>query len=207
MWLFTPEYPGKRDPRSQELFLKTIMPDIESKLGNTIKHRYLMGISMGGFNVAQLIFRNPELFEKGVMISPLIYSFTAFTEKTVIDKFIIQEDSKFPGRKHKILRDIFGWNHLKHTVYKHLEKMTYYHYPDQKAWEAGDIINNIKIPQNDKFPQIYVSCGKRDENGLYPGSEILAARAAKLGYPVKWRSLDGGHSVKDEKEISKFIIE
>ncbi|GEM_PF-4645590 len=206
-WLLTPEYPGKNKSGFLEYFIEKVIPDIEKQLEYPVKQRYVMGISMGALSAAQLIFRFPELFDKGIIITPPIYPFSIYSEKDVIDSFIHNENFRLPGLKRWFSSNILRRDVLHNTVYTNIMIFKSFYFPDQEAWEKGDILKNIIKPRFNKKIPVYISCGLYEENGFYPGAELLTFKASEQSYSVKWRSLNGGHMAIDETEIADFLME
>ena len=66
-----------------------------------------MGVSAGGFNAAQIVFRYPGLFDRGILISPLIYPFSIYSGREIIDKTISSAAPAPGGLKHWIAEKIF----------------------------------------------------------------------------------------------------
>jgi len=205
-WQLFPKIPGKNKSGYLELFVNEIMPSIEKQINVKVEKRYVMGISMGGANAAQLIFRYPELFEKGVIISPYIYPVSIFSNSKLIDEFVSREYVKKPGAKRWIINKIIGDRKLKLSVYGHIYNLKRDYFPDRESWDKADIFINMKEPPRGSRLKIYISCGYYDDYGFYPGAEKLALKAISLEYPVTWKTLNGGHMIMNDMEVAEFLI-
>lgn len=205
-WLLIPKNPVKEKSGYLELFVNKIMPHIEKQLGISVSHRYVMGFSMGGANAAQLIFRYPELFEKGILVAPNIFPISIFSDPAIIDEFARSENSRIPGLRHWIEYNIFKNDRLKDSVYMHFEKFKKEHIPDSETWDKTDILLNMKKPPSGKTIKIFISCGDSDYNGFYPGARKLAETADSYGYEITWRPFKGGHEVRNKRDIAAFLI-
>ncbi len=203
-WVLVPK--NKSDKSGHlEYFLDTIIPHIEKKIHSAIKKRYILGISMGGHNAAQLVFRHPELFNKAAIISPSIYPFSIHSNDEKINQFCIKVREHNSGFRNLINYHIFK----KDTICNNIKTMINaqrVHTPDQTSWEINNIIDNMKKPSGATIPSIYISCGDKDEFGFYYGSLELARKALSLSYPVKMSIIKGCHTVMDDKEIAVFFI-
>ncbi len=202
-WVLVPK---NRSARSGllEYFLETIIPGVEKTEGCDVKRRYIMGISMGAHNAAQLVFRHPELFQKAALVSPSIYPFSLYSDDETIDLFCRTAREHHSSVRNKIKYRIFK----KDTVCDNIKGMVMTqrnHTPDQTSWEKANIIGNMKKPTLTNLPLIYISCGNNDEHGFYYGSRSLAEKARSLSYGVTLSILKGGHESIDEKEIADFF--
>ncbi len=188
-----------------EYFLGTVMPRVEETAGHDVKRRYIMGISMGAHNAAQLVFRHPEMFQKAAIISPSIYPCSIHSDDETINRFCLKARESNSGFRtlvnyYVFRKDTIG-NNIKMMINAQRE-----HTPDQASWEKANIVGNMKMPPEENIPSIYISCGNKDELGFNYGSGELAEKARSLSYPVKLSILKGGHSVMDKKEIADFLI-
>lgn len=206
-WLLIPKNAKKEKSGYLELFVNKIMPAIEKQVNSHITRRYIMGFSMGGANSAQLLFRYPELFEKGVLISPNVFPISVFSNQETINEFARLENSRIPGLKNWIRINFLGIDRLKESVYYHFAKYQSGFVPDPKTWDKIDIIKNMKKPPRNKIVKLYLSCGDTDLNGFYPGAEKLALKAKSLSYSVIWETLHGGHMVSNQNGVAAFLLE
>lgn len=90
-WILTN---GKKTKSPRESTLenyKRIMDYLEAKFKLKPVNRYVMGISMGGFNSLQLIMFMPKLFTKAVVINPVMTKCNAWDFMDVVMSHFSQE--------------------------------------------------------------------------------------------------------------------
>ena len=208
-WALMPRSTGRSKSGYLELFINTIMPEVEKTIGRHVKHRLVMGVSNGALSASQLVFRYPELFDRGVIITPPIYPFSVFSDRSTIDEFIAKEgpNINMPGIKNWFRVNVLKQDILGNNIDRYIWLFKNNYYPDRQAYEKGDILSNIRVPARPFKVKVYISCGRNEENGFHAGAQALALKAGTLSYDVTWRSLDGGHLSMDEMEIAHFLVD
>lgn len=202
-WLMFPEEVSGRGVHL-ETFVHDIMPEIEQHLGGKITRRFLYGFSIGGANVAQLLFRYPELFEKAVIVSPQIYCFSIFAPDEEIDALSRTVNVPVSGVIDWIKRNILKWNSVARNIRRELAQLKW-NVPDPQSWARADILANMRRAPEGRRIRVYISCGRQDGNGFFPGSKRLAAQASAHGYYVTFDSLEGGHMALNGPRIASFL--
>ncbi len=206
-WLMYPEKASARAV-SLEGFVRSMMPEIERQVGGTVRRRLLFGFSIGGANVAQLLFRYPELFDRAVMASPMIYPFPLYEPEPGIEAFIkaVEETVRPDSLLDWIKTAIFRHDVVRKCVREAVATMRWY-VRDPEAWARADILSNMKCPPRGRRIPVYISSGRQDVNGFFPGSELLGKLASTRGYDAVFEALEGGHLSLDEARIADFLAD
>ena len=204
-WLMLPADASDRSVRLED-FVNELMPEVEAQLGGRIHRRLLFGFSIGGANVAQLLFRYPELFEKAVIASPQVYPFSVFEAEEKVDAFIKSVETTFKpaGPIDWIKVNIFRHDTVAKCVREELSLMRRY-FQDPEAWARADILANMRTAPLGRKIGVYVSCGRQDINGFFPGAQLLEKTAASRGYDAAFDPLEGGHLSLNEPRIADFL--
>jgi pimeloyl-ACP methyl ester carboxylesterase len=210
-WLLFPEIASSRGP-SLESFVDRLMPEIEDRIGNRPAQRLLYGFSIGGANAAQLFFRYPRLFERVAIVSPQIYGFPIYAPEKEIAAFARGavpdrgEGSRVEGIRDWIKYRLLRRDYASGGIRRELALLRRY-VPDSESWARADILANMRRAPDGQPRSAYISCGREDENGFFPGANELANRAASKGYAVAFDPLAGGHMTIDEEKIARFLAE
>lgn len=149
------------------VFKKEVLKVLEKQYG-TFSQRSAIGISMGGFNLIQLILDQPELFSKVLLISPAIADLPPYASKEQIIKYVKRNNafnwkqklkSLFSGKVYTNNIDIIlaNWKNL---------------VSDNEEWKEIDPF--IRLQELSQLPGEYIIvCGTRDIYGFYEGSMKL----------------------------------
>jgi len=206
-WLMYPEEASTRAV-ALEGFVRDSMPEIEAAVGGTVGRRLLFGFSIGGANVAQLLFRYPELFDRAVIASPMIYPFPIYEPQAGIDAFIkgVEEKVRPDSFLDWIKMRIFRHDVVRNCILGAVATIRWY-VRDPEAWARADILSNMKSPPRGRRIPVYISSGRHDVNGFFPGSELLGELASARGYYAVFDPIDGGHLSLDLARIADFLAE
>lgn len=182
VWLLTPKN-SKAESGLMDDFVARL-PEIESKTGKPRK-RILLGESMGGLNVLILGLSHPNLFSKVASLCPGVYLDSPFSDFSTM-----RAAAKRTGADPKIA---FG-----------ILQMAKTYVSNEEEWNS---ISPIKLIEraDDKYPELYLSCGLYDKYGNFEGTEALANIAIKKGVKTKWHPLYGGHCAIDVASLSDFL--
>lgn len=182
VWLLTPKN-SKAESGLMDDFVARL-PEIESKIGKPRK-RILLGESMGGLNVLILGLSHPTLFSKVASLCPGVYIDSPFDDFSTM-----RESAKRTGADPKIA---FG-----------ILQMAKTYVSNEEEWNS---ISPIKLIEraDDKYPELYLSCGLYDKYGNFEGTEALANIAIKKGVKTKWHPLYGGHCAIDVASLADFL--
>lgn len=177
-------------PPLTEEFFDTILPELETRAVATLNirpaRRFILGLSMGSFNAAQLFFRRPEKFDRLVMMCAAIQKVGAFSNPQAIQTAIASHSFIRP-------QDYLGFlSWIERTM------------QTPANWQRHDLLAFAQsMPST--IPPFYVTVGRQDEYGFFDGAEEFASIAASRGLPVTWKPLDGGHCAYDADDIAAFL--
>ncbi len=170
-------------------FVETVMPFMENKIGGLKGRRLLLTKSMGSFNGAQLVMKYPDLFSRAALICPAITTLSPFATNQEVNEFV----RNTPGaQKLKVLGNI---------------EMGLAYFPNKAAWAKADpLVIGLEL-LNERTPPLYIASGRVDDYGFFGGSQQFAAIAqTKRVSSAIWAPNDGDHCVRDEAEISRFLM-
>lgn len=182
VWLLTPKN-SKTESGLMDDFVARL-PEIESKTGKP-RNRILLGESMGGLNVLILGLSHPNLFSKVASLCPGVYIDSPFSDFSTM-----RASAKRTGADPKIA---FG-----------ILQMAKTYVSNEEEWNS---ISPIKLIEraDDKYPELYLSCGLYDKYGNFEGTDALANIAIKRGVKTKWHPLYGGHCAIDIASLADFL--
>jgi len=168
-----------------ERFVEEAMPAAEAKVGRP-RRRLLWGMSMGGFNAAQLLLKRPALWEAAVLSCPAV----TLLSPTATDK----------ERRDYAARTGATFEKIDYTLI--LQKKTY---PTRVAWERHD---PMRLAQEaPELPPTLIECGDADEWGFYEGSRRLSETLAAQGQRVRLDTVPRGkHCVVDPDQVLGFLL-
>lgn len=182
VWLLTPKN-STPDSGLLEDFIARL-PEIETNVGKP-NRRILLGESMGGLNVLIAGLSRPETFSKVASLCPGVYRDSPFSDLSVMREMV-----KRTGADPKI---IFGVTQL---AKKYVS--------NEEEWNSISPISLIERA-NERYPELYLSCGLYDNYGNFEGTEILANTAIKKGLKTIWHPLYGGHCAIDIASLADFL--
>jgi len=168
-----------------EVFINSLIPEVENYLGGLKGQRYLMGISMGGFNAIQLFSAKPEWFKKVALISPAIPSISPFSSPTTI------------------------WNYVRRTGARIQDVLTalavgIIHFPSDYLWQQANPLQLVK-KMNSNFPEIYVGAASSDCYGFQEGDIQFADIALNVGVHILKHSYSGQHGEIKSADVVQFL--
>lgn len=182
VWLLTPKNSKAASGLIDDFVAR--LPEIESQIGKP-RNRILLGESMGGLNVLILGLSHPEMFSKVASLCPGVYLDSPFSDFSTM-----REAVKRTGADPKIA---FGVLQMAKTYVS-----------NEEEWNS---ISPIKLIEkaNDKYPNLYLSCGLHDKFGNFEGTQALADIAITKGVTTKWHPLYGGHCAIDVASLADFL--
>jgi pimeloyl-ACP methyl ester carboxylesterase len=185
-WLLT-EVAQPSRPALYGIFVHDIMPLMESKLPAQRGRRLLVGISMGGFNSAQLLTKNGELFDRVAMVCPAIAVVSPHADQAEIDAFV---------ERHK--------DYINPDLVKGMLKWGRREFLTEQDWlDHSPVLLASRLTP--KSPVLQISCGDRDEFGFNEGAQAFAQKAMAMGVNTTWELIPGGHCVMDTVQIARFL--
>jgi S-formylglutathione hydrolase FrmB len=185
MWLLTDK--GQKEKSGLlPFFIENVIKEVESKTGQP-RSRIVFGESMGGLNALVLGLKAGELFRKVASSCPAVYAMSPFAPMGDIQDFL-----KRTGADPKIVYSVIQF--AKEFV------------QDEKEWNNFSPLQLINGANAKTSPEFYLSCGLYDTYGNYEGNELLAQKAATLGFKISWRPVYGGHCATDVVSLAEFLI-
>lgn len=174
-----------------ELLSKQLFPIIEEKLKDHRGRRMIMGVSMGGFNTLQMLFRNPQAWDKAVLIAPMIPVCDPFLPERALYMCIAADPYK---------------NNVYAAYQSHMMAKEYF--PEKELWTQFEPINLAKTKlHHGEFPPFLLSTGTADEFAFFTKSENFAKIAKSKGADVKWLPTELMHAIYDPNAIADFLAE
>lgn len=182
VWLLTPNNSKAENGLLGDLIDR--LPEIESKVGKPGR-RVLLGESMGGLNVLILGLSRPAMFSKIASLCPGVYLESPFSDYPTQ-----RAAMKRTGADPKI---VYGVTQLAKKYVANNEE-----------WNAINPISLIERADQ-RYPELYLSCGLYDNYGNFEGTEALANLAIKRGVKTTWHPLYGGHCAVDVASLADFL--
>jgi len=184
LWILSQGGRG-RAAKPLDAFIKEIMPAIEGSLGQ-VERRDLWGLSMGGFNAAQLLFKHPGLWRRAVLTCPAVTTLAPAASRGEYDAFIDRTGSE-PRR--------VSW-----ALERSRET-----FPDPILWALHDPIALAAAAET--IPPLLVECGDQDEYGFHEGASRLVEAVRDTGLWAEFRSIKGGkHCASEPEAVLAFLL-
>jgi pimeloyl-ACP methyl ester carboxylesterase len=181
-WLLTEVPNGLLFPKTVNELLPEIFNSIKP---SGFTHKYLLGASMGGLNTSQVMLKKPEMFEKYMLICPAITTVGPYAPNADVLKYIART-----GAQPKLVAFMLNFARLE--------------FPNEGLW-----LNHSPIALADRnvaLPQVYVSCGLKDEFGFQEGAQLLYAKIRAKSASAWWVPIpDGVHCAADVPSIVEFL--
>ncbi len=176
-------------PSLQRLFVQQVIPYLERRIPGRHGRRLLKGVSMGGWNGAQLLLKNSSLFSKVALICPVIATVGPFSTDDQIGRFIKQNE---PYANESWIHELIEY-----------ERETFATPAD---WLRHDPLTVI-LTADIQTPEVYVSCANHDQFGFFEGTEAFVKLAIERGVNVTWQPTEGGHCVIDAPVVAHFFTD
>lgn len=170
------------------IFVNTIMPTLEAKIGGVQGRRMVKGESMGGFNASQLLLKSSHLFDRIALLCPAIPTVGPFAPPWELAAFL--------GRNRGFVKPelVIG-----------LQLWTMFEYQSPVIWENHNPLNLVRR-MTANAPRLFVTCGDRDEFGFFEGTQNFVRIAKERGVRVNWQPMKGGgHCVHDARSVAAFL--
>ncbi len=171
-----------------DVVLKETMPAIESRLGGARGrgNRFLLGVSMGGFNAIQLMTARPDLFNRVALGCPAISSVTPFSSKEEIQDYTTRTHAD-PKRVELALRVGLA------------------HFPDLESGNhSWPFMGTEKI--NPKVaPKIYLEAVETDGYGFQEGDLFYGNQLLNRGLDLQLVYHPGRHCEMKAEDVVKFL--
>ena len=182
-WLLT-EVPG-----SAMLLTKVMdqfLPAMEATLNPAgFHHKILLGMSMGGFNGAQVLLKRPAAFEKVALLCPAITAIGPQATTSEVDDYI----KRTGAQAYRV--------HM-------MQSFTRREFPTAQDWEAHAPL--ILAQKVGALPDVYLSCGLKDNYGFQEGAELMFNYIQPKARSSVWVPIpDAGHCAIDEASVAEFL--
>lgn len=164
-WNLTPE--KLNNSQSIPIIKNEVFGFIERELG-PFDQVSGIGVSMGGFNLLQLLIDDPSFFDKLLLISPAIADLNPFSTNEEIEDYVLSSNSLSLKQKikafltrniptDKIIIILNFWKDLINSY---------------EQWNEIDPF--IQLAEIDRIhSEVLITCGKNDIYGFYDGSKKL----------------------------------
>ncbi len=145
----------------ESIFINELIPYFQNQLNKHGKI-YLIGHSMGGFNVLSLGLRHPELFQIVIAISPFVAPISPF-------------DDRFEEKinNHNFFLKLF-------------KKMLIYTFKDEKIWNEYNAYNILRKNQLHNNPLIIISTSEKElpefTNSIKLFNNLMKEKKIKFHY-------------------------
>ena len=168
------------------LFTQQVIPVIEKKLAAYDGKRMLAGISMGGYNSLIVAMKNKYFFHKAAALCAPLYAGSHHDGPWATLKKYFDSDIHWQ-------RALMLWGFSKQA------------YPRKSDWQ-----NNDPLALSSRFdpagaPELYISCGKKDDWGCLQGTHILVKQIRKNHGNVNFVARPGGHCDIDHRSLALFL--
>ena len=169
-------------------FINDVIHNVEKKLEFSPQERGVIGISMGGLNTFYLSMSNSSLFSKAAILCAHV-------------PFITHHDGFMKVMKYSFEHKIsFKRSYM---MYKMSQKF----FPTREIQSVNDPKELLRKFDPNISPEIYISCGKKDDWGCMKSSEMVANSIKSSNGKVHWVPREGGHCDLDHKGIAEFLVE
>ncbi len=197
LWLLAP-LGSKSASGLYEVFLNQVMPYVEHQLVPDFSgHRYLIGMSMGGFNAAQIALRNPALFKKVALLCPATVSFPIYPKSQSLADHVAF---------HRELEKYWWRNHANPFL---MEAPMYLarRYFTAAEWEREGPLKVAERTLNSNFPPLFISAVHHDEYGLEESDRALATLALNRHVNTEWDLVRGAHCDFNAHQLASFLAD
>lgn len=181
-WLLSSS-PGGRQVVPLDRFAGEVMATVENRLGHPTR-RLLWGMSMGGYNAAQLAFARSRLFESAALSCPALHT---------VDP--MQADKEAPW-----LAERMG---VPERLADDGMALFYHRLGSPRVWQDENPLALLSRGANP--PPLLIQANRGDEYAFYEGAAALAEELKKAGREVEFSPRGGGHCVVDAREAARFL--
>jgi len=187
-WFLTefPLAPGL--PPLQELYTNILIPNYEAMLGGPQGgRRMLVGESMGGYNASMLFLKRSKLFAKVAILCPAIPTITPFSTTAEIEDYMQRT-----GADRAKVEDMV--------------KTSRALFPTTELWLNHSPLDLVRTHTDFSSPELYLSCGDKDEYGFFEGTEQFSKLSAANGVKQLWVPIsEGVHCSVDTISLATFL--
>lgn len=176
---------------TQETWIRKIMPEMEARLGFTVKKRSLLGESMGGFNASVLAQAPQRPFDRIAIVCPAVYTVNPHASAREISEMIARQPA---GVNTKF-------------IIKWLDKQRGF-YRSASEYEA---LNPVRMPErlSSSSTPLFLLGDEKDSLGVYEGALAMAKAAQRRGLNAQWVSVANAdhcqHSPASMEALAAFL--
>ena len=185
LWLLTEDGPAAGGGRMRA-FLDHVIPTVEGRLGEPVDERMAVGESMGGVNALLVATHAGERFDRVASLCPPLTTTSPFAGYGELWR--VGDDASASVQRRVMLMSLGR-----------------YLYPTEEDWERNDPLQAVLRGRSSALPDLYLSCGERDDWGCMVGSEAFVAAARERGAEVEWHRRPGGHCDIDAASLASFL--
>lgn len=185
LWLLTEDDSAAGGGRMRT-FLDHVVLTVEGRLAEPVGERMAVGESMGGVNALLVATHAGEMFDRVASLCPPLST-----------------TSPFAG-----YGDLWGaGDEAGASIQRRLmlTSLGRYLYPTEQAWEWNDPLQRVLRGQSSALPDLYLSCGERDDWGCMAGAEAFVTAARESAAEVEWHRRPGGHCDIDAASLASFL--
>jgi enterochelin esterase-like enzyme len=147
------------------------------------------GHSMGGLSLLMILLRNPGLFDAACIASPFVYDTSAWESKERRAWF----QSTFPGTRFE-------------SEYRNNQRKYFDSAQDFAKRDPYSLIREIGM--SSKLPPLLLTCGDRDNLGLWPHALHLHEVMRQAGIAHDWLPQKGvGHGTVEDPRLMDWLNE
>lgn len=172
------------------LFTRVLLPMIENRLHQLARRgpgrRFLVGESMGGFNVSQLVLKDPALFAGAALVCPAISLLTPASSPGDVSEYL---------RRNRTARSDWVTSYLKWIRWE---------YPSPNDWGAHDPLRGASLVRRIGLT-LFVMADDGDEYGFFEGAVQFARTLRNRGETVSFESVHGGHCQMNPRSLARFL--
>ena len=185
LWLLTEDGSAAGGGRMRT-FLDHVVPTVEGRLAEPVARRMAVGESMGGVNALLVATHAGERFDRVASLCPPLSTMSPFAG---YGELWAAGDEAGASIQRRLMLTSLG---------KHL-------YPTEQDWERNDPLQRVLRGQSSALPDLYLSCGERDDWGCMAGSEAFVTATRETGAEVEWHRRPGGHCDIDAASLARFL--
>lgn len=183
-WLLTPRGESEMSGLYEEV-MEIVIPQLESIHARPIRDRMLMGMSMGGFNGAQIYLRNPKMFKRTALLCPAMATVSPYSSKAEVDDYI---DRTGADPTHVKLAIKLGGDYF-----------------SKKDWSKESPLVKAERTMSRGANPLYIFAGQTDSFGFFEGDLAFYHQALASGLPVSWDENEYGHCFFDGYKVADFF--
>ncbi len=150
--------------------------------------RYLMGLSMGGYNSLLLLAKKSLEFDRVALICPGVAIIGPYSSVADISAYLKRNQPFINDQLIFGLLDLLGLD-----------------FPTYDVWATHSPFGLLESLKSRRQTAFYISGNTLDEYGFGEGAELLAQKMKKLDLTVDYEVVPGRHCVMNPSSIVNFL--